>query len=267
MASAAVKDDTPDSLTKGKQIVLPSTLLECPPIKIFSVRFYKYNKVVKDVLSDGLDKELKRKVKIPKKKGDIDSIKPEDYDDIAIIAYSVVKKTNVKKTPDLVEIGLSGSVEEKLKFVKENMGKEMSALDFFEVGKLVDVRGLTKGKGYQGPVKRFGVTLRVHKSEKGQRKVGSIGPWHPARVTFRVPMAGQVGMFTRAIYNKTILSSGKAEDNKFLKNIKNYGDIKTDYLVVSGSVMGSAKRQLVLTAPLRKTKKQEKKAYSFVELR
>ena len=39
----------------------------------------------------------------------------------------------------------------------------------FEEG-IVDVRGLTKGKGTQGPVKRLGLTLRFHKTEKGQRK-------------------------------------------------------------------------------------------------
>jgi large subunit ribosomal protein L3 len=266
MISAAVKDNTPDSMTNGKQIIVPCTVLECPPLKIFSIRFYNGNKVAKDILSDSLDKELSRKVKLPKKKSaGVDSIKPEEYDDVTIIAYSDVKKTGVKKTPDMVEIGLNGSVEDKIKFVKENVGKELSILDLFEKNQSVDLRGLTKGKGFQGPVKRFGITLKVSKSEKGRRRPGSLGPWHPARVIFRVPMAGQLGMFTRAVYNNKIVDIGKAE-GKF-KNIKNYGDIKTDYILVSGSVMGSAKRQLVITAPLRKTKKQEKKSYELVALR
>ncbi len=38
MKSAIVKDNTPDSLTKDKRIVVPVTLLECPPMKIFSIR-------------------------------------------------------------------------------------------------------------------------------------------------------------------------------------------------------------------------------------
>ena len=45
MVSVAVKDNTPNSMTKGKEIVIPATILECPPLKIFSVRFYKNNKV------------------------------------------------------------------------------------------------------------------------------------------------------------------------------------------------------------------------------
>src|SRR3972149_881980 len=66
MASAFVKDETPDSMTKGKKIILPVTILECPPLKIFSARFYKNGKVAKEVLAENLDKELKRVVRLPK---------------------------------------------------------------------------------------------------------------------------------------------------------------------------------------------------------
>ena len=211
-------------------------------------------------------------LKLPKKKpSKIDDVKQEEYDDIRVICYSVVKKTGIKKSPDLSEIGLSGNLEEKLKFLKENIGKEISVLDILKKGELVDFRGLTKGKGFSGPVKRFGVTLRQHKSEKGRRGPGSIGPWHPARVTFRVPMAGQLGMFTRANYNGKIIHMGKADSDSDnidkLKNISNFGNIKSDYILVHGSVQGPAKRQLVATVPLRKTKKQSKKNYEFIELR
>ena len=263
MASAIVKDNTPDSMTKGKEIVLPITLLECPSMRIFSIRFYKNNKVAKDVLAENLDKELKRKVKLPKTSKKLDA-KAEDYDDVSIITYSQVKKSGLKKKPDVVEIGLKGSVENKLNFAKENLNKDLSVADFFENGELVDLRGLTKGKGFSGPVKRFGIKLRQSKSEKGVRKVGSIGPWHPARVTFRVPMAGQLGMFTRVTYNNKIIELGKAE-GKF-KNIKNYGDIKTDYVIVKGSIQGPSKRQLVITHALRPSKKQLKKNYDLVKI-
>jgi len=267
MASGYVKDNTEHSMTKGKNIIVPITLLECPPMKIFSVRFYKNSKVAKEILNKKLDKELKRKLKIPKKdSGKIENIKSEDYDDIRIIAYSNVKKTGLKKTPDLNEIGLMGSKEEKFNFIKENLNKEISVGDVFEKSQLIDIRGLTKGKGLQGPVKRFGIALKSHKSEKGRRNPGSLGPWHPARVTFRAPMAGQLGMFTRVIYNNKILDLKKAEE-KPIKNIKNYGDIKTDYIIVSGSVQGSSKRVLLATSPLRQTKKQAKKAYELLELR
>ncbi len=265
MASAYVKDNTPDSMTKGKNIAIPITILECPPMKIFSVRFYKEGQVIKEILAKNFDKELKKKVKLPKKSDKkIEDIK-EGCDNIKIICYSQVKKTNIKKKPDLSEIGFIGSIEEKFNFIKENLNKEISVLDVFEKGQIVDLRGLTKGKGFQGPVKRFGIKLRFHKSEKGRRKVGSIGPWHPARVTFRVPMAGQLGMFTRAVYNNMIIDIKKSSE-KSIKNIKNYGDIKTDYIIIKGSIQGPAKRQLLITAPLRETKRTKKKDYELLEV-
>lgn len=261
MVSVLVKDNTQNSMTAGKEIVVPATVLECPSMKIFSVRFYKNDKVMSEVLAEGLDKELKRRVKIPKKSSKkVDDVK--DYDDVKLICYSVVKKAGIKKKPDMVEVGLNGSVEEKMAFVKENLGKEISVGNVFGAGDVIDVRGLTRGKGFQGPVKRFGIKLRVHKSEKGVRKVGSIAPWHPARVTFRTPMAGQMGMHTRVVYNNKILEIG---EGKF-KGIKNYGDVKTNYVLVKGSVQGPAKRQLVLTSALRETKKTKKKNYEVVEV-
>jgi len=268
MISGYVKDNTEDSMTKDKKIVIPLTVLECPPLKIFSVRFYKDSKVVKEILSENLDKELKGKVKLSKKKGKkIDDIKIEEYENVKVIAYSVVKKTNIKKTPDLIEIGLVGNLEEKINYIKENLGKEISVLDVFEQNQLIDLRGLTKGHGLAGPVKRFGITLKSHKSEKGRRRPGSLGPWHPARVTFRAPQAGQLGMFTRIVYNNKIVAMGKAEDQPNLKNIKNFGEIKTDYILVRGSILGPAKRQLIITSPLRESKKQAKKSFELLELR
>ena len=270
MTSALVKDKTQNSMTKDKEIIIPATILECPPLKIFSVRFYKNNQLVKEILAGQLDKELKRTVKLPKKTPEkIDNIKLEEYDDISIIVYSQPKKIGIKKRPDLEEIGLAGSFDEKISFVKENLNKEISIFDVFNGWQIADLRGLTKGKGFSGPVKRFGVKLRFHKTEKGQRKVGSIGPWHPPRVTFRVPMAGQMGMFTRVHYNQKIISLGKnpKNDNEKLKNIKNYGDIKSDYILIAGSVQGPAKRQLLITAPLRGSKDQLKKNYEFLELK
>ncbi len=272
MVSGIVKDNTPDSMTNGKTISIPLTILECPSMKIFSVRFYKNGKVATEVVSENLDKELKRKLKLPKnRKAKLEEIKPEEYDDIRIIVYSQVKKTGIKKTPDLSEIGLSGSINEKMNFVKENLNKEIPASAVFKAGELVDVRGVTKGKGFQGPVKRFGISLKQAKSEKGRRRPGSLGPWHPARVTFRAPQAGQLGMFTRVVYNNKIIQIGKAEDseklNNKLKNITHFGDIKTEYILVKGSVQGPAKRQLLVTKALRESKKQQKKEFELLELR
>jgi large subunit ribosomal protein L3 len=267
--SAIVKDLTENSMTKGKKIAIPVSVIECPPMKIFSLRFYKDNKVVKEIILQKPEKELKRKIRLPKKTNDfnLDNLKPQDYDDVRVLCYSLVKKTNIKKTPDVKEIALTGNFEQKINFIKNKLDKEITIFDVFEKGQLVDLRGLTKGKGFSGPVKRFGISLKQHKTEKGIRRPGSLGPWHPARVTFRVAMAGQLGFFTRIIYNLKIIHLGSfREIPKKLKNITNFGEIKTDYIIVTGSVQGPSKRQLLITYPLRPSKKQLKKKYEFLEI-
>lgn len=276
MASAYVKDNLSSSLTKGQRITIPITIIECPTLKIFSVRFYKNNKVVGEVLNSNVDKEMKKRVKVPKEvKDKVEEFvkKNEDkFDDIKIIIYSQVKKTRIKKKPDVSEIGLAGNLDEKLNFVKENLDKEISVRDFFTEDMkdgLVDVRGVTKGKGTQGPTKRFGLTLQVHKTEKGKRGPGSGGPWHPARVEFTQPMAGQMGFFSRVVYNNKVIVVGdvKERDINPKQGFKRYGMVRGDYVIVLGSVQGPVKRQLLITVPLRASKNQIKKNFEFLEVR
>jgi len=263
MATALIKDSTEKTLTSKKQIAIPVTILEAPSMKIFSVRFYKNGKVLKDMIVSN-DKELKRKLKVPKQVSSLDKV-PENYDDLRVIAYSLPKQTSIKKTPDLIEISISG--DNKLEFIKPLIGKEISLADFLKA-ELLDIRGLTKGKGTQGPVKRFGITLRFHKSEKGVRKVGSIAPWHPARVTFRTPMAGQLGLFSRIIYNLKVIGSGDIKEKNInpKAGFKNYGNIKTSYLILKGSIVGPAKRQILLTPSFRPSKSQSKRKYELIEV-
>ncbi len=262
MTSALVKDETPDSMTKGKKITMPVTILEVPNMKVYSIRFYKNGKVMKDVAVSN-DKSLKKKLKTAKEnRTDLDKI--EGWDDIRVIIYPAMKDM-FKKTPDLAEVAIKAG--DKLAFAKSIIGKEISVLDNF-AWKSVDVRGLTKGKGLQGPVKRFGISLKGHKSEKGRRNPGSLGPWHPSRVTFRTPVSGQLGMFTRVHYNLKVIDSGKISENDInpASGFKNYGKIKTNYIVVAGSVQGPQKRQILVTSPMRPNKKSKKRKYEFMEI-
>ncbi|MBU0466062.1 MAG: 50S ribosomal protein L3 [Nanoarchaeota archaeon] len=263
MATAIVKDTTDKSMTQNKQIALPVTILEVPSMKIFSVRFYKNNKPLTEIIVSN-EKELKRKVRVPKEVKKLDNV-PEGYDDIRVIAYSLPKQTSIKKIPDVIEIAIQA--DNKLEFVKNLIGKEISLADFVK-SNLLDVRGLTKGKGTQGPVKRFGITLKVHKTEKGVRRPGSIGPWHPARVTFHVPMAGQLGYFSRLVYNLNVITSGKITESDInpKAGFKHYGKIKTSFIILKGSVPGPKKRQILLTPAFRPSKIQAKKKFEFLEV-
>jgi len=266
MVSVYAKDMTEDSMTKTKRVVFPGTIVECPEVKIYSVRFYKGGKVLRDLVV-GFDDELKRKVKGVKDVKKVDDFK-DDYDDVRVIVYSDVKKTGIKKKPDMIELGLGGSKEDKLKWIKEKIGKGIGVGEVFSGG-LVDIRGVTKGFGFQGPVKRFGISLKASKSEKGQRRPGSLAPWNPSRVTFRTAMAGQTGYQTRIAYNNFILQVGKISEKDINKKggFHQYGNIKTDYVVLMGSVPGVKKRALLMTQPIRESKKQSKKKFEVLELR
>ena len=269
MTSVSAKDVTEDSMTKSKRVVIPATIIECPVLKIYSVRFYKRGVVVKDTVVSN-DKLLKKKVKVPKQLKKIEDAEI-DYDDIRVIVYSDAKSAGInKKKPDMIELALGGSKEEKLNFAKEKIGKDISVSEVFSKDdKLVDVRGVTRGFGTQGPVKRFGISLKSHKSEKGRRRPGSLAPWHPARVTFRAPQTGQTGYHSRIVYNNSILQVGKISEKDINKKggFHKYGNIKTDYLILSGSIPGPRKRQVVVTPAIRPTRKKAKFNFEVVELR
>ena len=262
MATAIVKDSTAKSMTSGKRLTMPVTILEVPNMKVFSIRFYKDGKVLTEQIVS-TDKELKKKLKLPKSTSELKA--SEGYDDLRVIAYSMPKQTTIKKKPDFVELAINS--DNKLDFAKNLIGKEISLQDLSK-NQLYDVRGLTKGKGLSGPVKRFGVGLKSHKSEKGVRRPGSIGPWHPAYVTFRVPMAGQLGNFTRIHYNLNLITQGSISEKDInpKSGFKHYGKIQTNYIILKGSVQGSSKRQIVVTPAFRPSKKTQKRQFEFMEL-
>jgi len=266
MVTVWAKDNTPDSMTKGKKISIPSTIIECPFMKIYSIRFYKDGRVLKDLVVCN-DKILKRKIKVSK---EVKKVGEENnFDDVRVVLFSDVKSTSIgKKKPDMIEVGLVGTKEEKINFIKEKIGKNISVTDVFNEG-LVDVRGVTKGFGTQGPVKRFGISLKDHKAEKGRRRPGSLAPWHPARVTFRAPQAGQTGYHNRLIHNSLILEVRKKGEKDINKKggFEKYGEIKNDYIILRGSVSGPKKRGVVITPSIRKNKKLFKKSFEVLEIR
>ncbi|HVY01450.1 MAG TPA: 50S ribosomal protein L3 [Candidatus Nanoarchaeia archaeon] len=264
MRSVIVKDDTATSMTKGKKIVVPGTVLEIPPFGVYSVRFYNKGLVVKDVVVAN-DKELKRYVKVPKTVKTLDSEVPAVYDDVRLVIYTKVSKIGIKKTPDMLEVAIKAA--DKLALAKQLSTRELTMKDVLLTG-LFDARGLTKGKGLVGPVKRFGISLKSHKAEKGVRRPGSLGPWHPAHVTFRTPISGQMGMFTRVHRNLKMLFSGNAAQHAItpVSGFTQYGVVKGDYVIVQGSVSGPQKRQVFLAAASRPTKKLAKRKFEFVEV-
>jgi large subunit ribosomal protein L3 len=266
MATAIAKDNTEKVMTAKKQVAIPVTILEAPSMKVYSVRFYSDRKLLSEVVVSS-DKELKRKLRAPKELKKLDKL-PENCSDVQVIVYSLAKQTSIKKTPDIIELAIKApDANAKLEIAKTLVGKEISIADFLKFP-LIDVRGLTTGKGLVGPVKRFGLALKFHKTEKGVRRPGSLAPWHPARVTFQAPISGQLGMFTRIVYNNYVLGQGKISEKDInpKEGFKNYGKIKSSYILVKGSVQGPVKRQLIITPAFRPTKDQIRRKYELLEV-
>ena len=256
MTHLQVTDNRPKSLTKGETIVMPATIVECPPLTVCGIAFYKHSlfgqQKKTSLLTEKLSPYLSRRIELPKAKvKSFDEV--TDYDDLRLLVHTNVQLTGFgTKRPKLVEVALGGSKEEKIQYAKNILGKEITVLDVFDNGSQVDAHGVSKGKGFQGTVKRFGVPIRQHKAEKVKRGIGTLGPLHPRRVRFSVPQSGKMGFHSRTEYNKQILKIGKnPEDVNRAGGIIKFGNVKNSYLLLKGSVVGPKKRALFLTPALR----------------
>ncbi len=260
MTHIIVNDNRPKSITKGEELRIPVTVVECPAVKIMGLNFYKKTPkgavLSSCILSPNLDKELSRKIRVPKKTKNIEDVK--EFDDVRAIIYTQPKKTGIgKKKPDIFEIAVGGAKDAKINYLKDLIGKEISVKDIFDEGQQVDIHAITKGKGTQGPVKRFGIALKSHKSEKGRRRPGSLGSWcGQQHMMYRVAYSGQTGYHVRTERNKWLLKIGdKIEEINPKGGFVNYGLVKNDYVLLKGSIPGSIKRLIKMTYPTRPNKR------------
>jgi large subunit ribosomal protein L3 len=253
-----------------QRVAVPVTIIETPPMKVFGLvaltETPKGEQTLMHVLVDKVDKHVARRLKgvdkreskeewkkkLEELKQMVDTIK-----EVRLLAHTQPALTTIgKKKPEIVEVPLSGSVEEQLKFCEERMGKEITISDVVEEKTYVDVKAVTKGKGFQGVIKRFGVKMHRPKA-KTRRVVGSIGPWHPPTVMFTVARPGQMGYHTRTELNKKLIKIGKGEDINPAGGFKNYGIVKNEYVVLIGSIPGPAKRCIAIRAAVRPRTKEK----------
>lgn len=263
MAHVSVIDDTRGSPHYGKEILVPVTVLDIPPLYIVAVRCYETTpyglKTLGEVWVDKPPKDIERILTIPEKFNRDDMIKKIKSSLDRISEFRVLTCTQPrlsglrKKTPEMFEIGVGGgSVEDRLEYCLSILGKEVRARDVLKEGMYVDVSAITKGKGFQGVIKRWGVKRRPHKSRKGVRKVGTLGPWSPAMVLSTVPRAGQLGFFQRIEHNKRIIKIGvNGEEITPKSGFTRYGVIRGDYILIKGSVPGPVKRLIRLRVAAR----------------
>ena len=198
-------DDREKTPNHGKQLVSLGTVIVTPPNLIAGIRCYSKDTNGKHVYSDSYAKNLPKNISHLVKSKDEETVPEysekdfkkiiEVYGLIAVIPKSAGLE---QKKPYLFEALVSGGDSKKqFEFMKELLGKEIKINQVFETGSAVDTAAITKGKGWEGPITRWGVKKKQHKSRKSVREVGSLGPISPQYVMYTVPRAGQRGLHQR----------------------------------------------------------------------
>lgn len=263
MSHAYLLEDNQTSPNYGREIFTPVTIIETPPITVCALRAYESTvnglKTTGEAWAQTLPKDLDRAIKPPPQPKTEEALKKLEgrLDHIAefraVICTHPSKAGVHKKKPEVFEIALGGNTpKEQLEFGKNILGRDVDVASFVKAGQYVDVAAVTKGKGFAGPVKRFGVRILQNKSRKTVRGIGCLGPWHPAMVTSTVARAGQMGFARRVEFNKRVLKVGAngaevTPKGGFLR----YGTIRCPFIVLKGSVPGPAKRPVILRQPVR----------------
>lgn len=262
-------DDREKTPNFGKQLLNAATVIATPPIKIIGIRGYTRDlygqHAIFDVYAKDLPKELSRKFDAKSTDDGIskaESLLESASDVMAIVAISPNSIGLGQKVPFVFEVAVSGKdPRSQYDYVKSILGREIRNTDVFQIGQNIDVFGITRGKGIEGPITRFGVKRKQHKSRKSVRAVGTLGPISPAVVMYTVARQGQRGFHQRTEYNKRILiisNTDKDAQNSINPpgGFKHFGLVKGDYIVVRGSVPGVPKRLVKMRQPIRGVSKK-----------
>ncbi|KAJ3192942.1 60S ribosomal protein L3 [Irineochytrium annulatum] len=284
--------ERPGSKMHKKEVVEAVTIIETPPLVVVGIVGYvetprglrSLTTVWAEHLSDAVKRRFYKNWYRSKKKAFTKYAekytKPEAKRSIPdqlerIKKYCSVVRVIVHTQVNLVKIGQKkahvmeiqlngGSVGDKVDWAKNHFEKTVPVTSVFEQNEMIDVIGVTKGHGFTGVVARWGVKKLPRKTHKGLRKVACIGAWHPSRVMYSVPRAGQMGYHHRTEVNKKIYRVG-AKDNKesgateFDLTVKTinpmggfprFGMVNEDFIMVKGCTVGVKKRVLTLRKSL-----------------
>ncbi len=261
-------EDRKRSPNFGKEVMRAATVIETPPILACGIRTYTKTPYGLQHLTEAWMKDppddLERTIIMPEnfKTDDMLQKIQTQLDNTAVIrliAATQPRETNLaKKKPDINEIEIGGgNTRQQLDYAKSLLGKTVTAEEVFKEGQFTDVAAITTGKGFQGPVKRWHVTKLQHKGRKTKRGIATLGPWNPHHIMYSVPRAGQTGYHQRIEFNKRILKIGKDGKEVTPKGgYIRYGNVKSPYILIEGSIPGPEKRAIRIRQPARPPKEQ-----------
>ncbi|KAJ3361078.1 60S ribosomal protein L3 [Allomyces javanicus] len=278
--------DRPASKMHKKEIVEAVTIIETPPMVIVGVVGYVETprglRTLTTVWAEHLSEEVKRRFykNWYKSKKKAFTRYTQKYADgakditrelerikkycqvVRVLAHTQIRKVKIgQKKAHLMEIQLNGgSIAQKVEWAKEHFEKEVDIKSVFEQDENIDIIGVTKGHGYEGVTHRWGTKKLPRKTHRGLRKIACIGAWHPSRVMYSVPRAGQNGFHHRTELNKKIYrvshgaeaGSGSTDFDITAKTINpmggfpHYGMVNDDFLMIKGCCVGTRKRVVTL---------------------
>jgi len=127
----------------------------------------------------------------------------EGYDSLQIGFVKILKKSKVKKP-------MKGKEYKYIKEARDEEGAQVGEeinVSLFKEGDKVNVSGMSKGKGYQGGVKRHGFHGRnaTHGAKHEERQIGSVGQRFPQHVIKGRKMPGRMGYDRVTVKNLKII--------------------------------------------------------------
>ena len=266
MTHAVMTVGNVDSPFAGQETVIPMTVIDTPPIRPFSIRGYEASvyglKLTTEVLAGTMSEDLKKTMPVPKEYDHETKLKEfeeklESFAEIWMLIHTQPGLAGIaKKKPDVMEYKVgAANVQEAFEYAKSVLGTDVRVADILNEGILIDSIAVTKGHGFQGPVRRWGIRILQHKSRKTKRGVGCIGPWTPSNIRYSVPRPGQTGFHTRTSFNNKIVKMGeRGEEITPSGGFVNYGVIRGDYIMVHGSIPGAVKRPVRIRFAIRPKK-------------
>lgn len=142
---------------------------------------------------------------------------------------------------------------EPKRFLKEIRGVNVNeytlgqviGADIFEEGEIVDVTGTSKGKGFQGVIKRYNQSRGpMGHGSQYHRGVGSLGTMRPMHVLKGKKLPGQMGNVTRTVQNLEIIQVDK----------------ENNCILVKGNVPGAKKSFVTIKTAVKNPENKNEKA-------
>jgi large subunit ribosomal protein L3e len=283
----------------SREVVEAVTIIETPPMVCVGVVGYietpRGLRALKTVWAEHINEECKRRFyknwSKSKKKAftrsclkwaaddgkkeiakDLNQIKK--YCQVVRIIWHTQQKILKKrqKKAHIMEVQLNGgTISDKVDFSRDHFEKKLPIKSVFSKDEMIDMVGVTKGKGFKGVTSRWHTKKLPRKTHKGLRKVACIGAWHPSRIQYTVARAGQKGYHHRTEINKKVydIRDGfHTKDGKMIKNnaatdydiadksinpmggFPHYGEVKQDFVMIKGCCIGPKKRVLTLRKSL-----------------